>query len=64
MTVTFRAELMPGRDREARTARVKEFFPVGECCCTKLRVSTRRKNLTRLQLSPSSSRWHLSLYVG
>jgi hypothetical protein len=29
MTVTFRAELMPGRDREHRTARVKEFLPSG-----------------------------------
>jgi hypothetical protein len=29
MVVTFRAELMPGRDREARTARVKEVLPSG-----------------------------------
>jgi len=29
MTVTFRAELMPGRDREQRTARVKEILPSG-----------------------------------
>ena len=29
MTVTFRAELMPGRDREARTARVREILPSG-----------------------------------
>ena len=29
MTVTFRAELMPGRDREHRTARVKELLPSG-----------------------------------
>ncbi len=29
MTVTFRAELKPGRDREARTARVKELLPSG-----------------------------------
>jgi len=29
MTVTFRAELMPGRDRDARTARVKELLPSG-----------------------------------
>jgi hypothetical protein len=29
MTVTFRAELMPGRDREKRTARVKELLPSG-----------------------------------
>ena len=29
MRVTFRAELMPGRDREARTARVKELLPSG-----------------------------------
>ena len=29
MTVTFRAELMPGRDREERTARVKELLPSG-----------------------------------
>jgi hypothetical protein len=29
MIVTFRAELMPGRDREARTARVKELLPSG-----------------------------------
>lgn len=29
MTVTFRAELMPGRDRETRTARVKEVLPSG-----------------------------------
>ena len=29
MTVTFRAELMPGRDREARTARVKTLLPSG-----------------------------------
>jgi hypothetical protein len=29
MTVTFRAELMPGRDRETRTARVKELLPSG-----------------------------------
>ena len=27
MIVTFRAELMPGRDREERTFRVKELFP-------------------------------------
>jgi hypothetical protein len=29
MIVTFRAELMPGRDREQRTARVKELLPSG-----------------------------------
>jgi hypothetical protein len=29
MTVTFRAELMPGRDREARTFRVKEVLSSG-----------------------------------
>lgn len=29
MTVTFRAELMPGRDREERRARVKELLPSG-----------------------------------
>jgi hypothetical protein len=29
MTVTFRAELMPGRDREERTARVKTLLPSG-----------------------------------
>jgi len=29
MTVTFRAELMPGRDREERTARTKELLPSG-----------------------------------
>ena len=29
MMVTFRAELMPGRDRQERTFRVKELFPVG-----------------------------------
>ncbi|MEP6819812.1 MAG: hypothetical protein ABJA18_09785 [bacterium] len=29
MTVTFRAELMPGRDREQRTASVKKFLPSG-----------------------------------
>jgi hypothetical protein len=29
MEVTFRAELMPGRDREARTARVKKVLPSG-----------------------------------
>jgi hypothetical protein len=29
MAVTFRAELMPGRDREERTARIKELLPSG-----------------------------------
>ena len=29
MSVTFRAELMPGRDREDRTVRVKELLPSG-----------------------------------
>ena len=29
MTVTFRAELMPGRDREQRTFLVKELLPSG-----------------------------------
>lgn len=29
MRVTFRAELMPGRDREGRTFRVKELLPSG-----------------------------------
>jgi hypothetical protein len=29
MIVTFRAELMPGRDREERTFRVKELLPSG-----------------------------------
>ena len=29
MTVTFRAELMPGRNRDERTARVKELLPSG-----------------------------------
>ncbi|HSS22296.1 MAG TPA: hypothetical protein VLL54_19650 [Pyrinomonadaceae bacterium] len=29
MEVTFRAELMPGRDREQRTARVKQVLPSG-----------------------------------
>ena len=29
MVVTFRAELMPGRDREHRTARIKELLPSG-----------------------------------
>jgi len=29
MLVTFRAELMPGRDRNERTFRVKELLPSG-----------------------------------
>ncbi|MEK6279878.1 MAG: hypothetical protein AABN95_05950 [Acidobacteriota bacterium] len=29
MTVTFRAELMPGRDRQERTARIRELLPSG-----------------------------------
>ena len=29
MTVTFRAELMPGRDREQRTAKVRKLLPSG-----------------------------------
>jgi hypothetical protein len=29
MLVTFRAELMPGRDRDERTFRVKELLPSG-----------------------------------
>jgi hypothetical protein len=29
MSVTFRAELMPGRDRDSRTFRVKELLPSG-----------------------------------
>jgi hypothetical protein len=29
MQVTFRAEIMPGRDRESRTFRIKEVFPNG-----------------------------------
>ena len=29
MVVTFRAELMPGRDHEGRTVRVKELLPSG-----------------------------------
>lgn len=29
MVVTFRAELMPGRDRDERSYRVKEFLPSG-----------------------------------
>ena len=29
MSVTFRAELMPGRDRDERTFRVKELLPSG-----------------------------------
>lgn len=29
MSVTFRAELMPGRDRSARTFRVRELLPSG-----------------------------------
>jgi len=29
MNVTFRAEIMPGRDRESRTFRVKEVLPNG-----------------------------------
>lgn len=29
MSVTFRAELMPGRDREQRTAHIKELLPSG-----------------------------------
>lgn len=29
MAVTFRAELMPGRDREERSAHVKELLPSG-----------------------------------
>lgn len=29
MLVTFRAELMPGRDRQERTFRVKELLPSG-----------------------------------
>ena len=29
MQVTFRAEIMPGRDREARTFRIKEVFTNG-----------------------------------
>ena len=29
MQVTFRAELMPGRDRDERTFRVKELLPSG-----------------------------------
>ena len=29
MNVTFRAEIMPGRDRDARTFRIKEVLPNG-----------------------------------
>jgi hypothetical protein len=29
MTVTFRAELMPGRDRENRSFRIKQLLPSG-----------------------------------
>lgn len=29
MSVIFRAEIMPGRDREARTFRIKEVLPNG-----------------------------------
>jgi hypothetical protein len=29
MSVTFRAEIMPGRDRESRTFRIKDVLPNG-----------------------------------
>ncbi|MFN2492091.1 MAG: hypothetical protein ABR501_04310 [Pyrinomonadaceae bacterium] len=36
MTVTFRAELMPGRDRETRTAVVKKVLPSGRVLLDKV----------------------------
>ena len=65
MTVTFRAELMPGRDREARTAKVKNSCPAGECYWMKLPESMASRSLIRLaKFKPSQSQiFHITFFI-
>lgn len=48
MTVTFRAELMPGRDREERTARVSKVLPSGRVLLHEIAGEHAEKEFERL----------------
>ena len=54
MTVTFRAELMPGRDREERTARVKELLPSGRVRLHEVAGEHAEKEFDPIAESPKS----------
>lgn len=50
MMVTFRAELMPGRDRHERTFRVKELLPSGRVLLHAVDGEHAEKEFERVQL--------------
>jgi hypothetical protein len=50
MTVTFRAELMPGRDRDERSFRVKELLPSGRVSLHGVDGEHAEKEFERVQL--------------
>jgi hypothetical protein len=49
MSVTFRAELMPGRDRDQRTFRVKEILPSGRVLLDSVAGEHAENEFERLQ---------------
>jgi hypothetical protein len=50
MLVTFRAELMPGRERDERTFRVKELLPSGRVSLQGVDGEHAEKEFERVQL--------------
>src|SRR5690348_6351787 len=51
MLVTFRAELMPGREREERTFRVKELLPSGRVSLHDVDGEHAEKEFERVQFN-------------
>ncbi len=49
MSVTFRAEIMPGRDRDQRTFRVKEILPSGRVLLDSVAGEHAENEFERLQ---------------
>ena len=54
MMVTFRAELMPGRDRDERTFRVKELLPSGRVSLQGVEGEHAEKEFERIQFDRRS----------
>jgi hypothetical protein len=56
MTVTFRAEVMPGVEREKRTFRVKEVLPNGAVTLHDFAGEHTRNSFVPLSFSPKSAK--------
>jgi hypothetical protein len=55
MLVTFRAELMPGRDRQDRTFRIKELLPSGRVSLDGVDGEHAQKEFEPLQIKRRAS---------